>query len=282
MIKPGRVLITGCSSGFGRLLVSEMLSGGWQVFATLRQLEQRRDCFVNEKRQWGDQLQVRELDVSSAEQRATIVKELGELGLDCLINNAGYGLFGALEDLTEEQYREQFEVNFFAVVFLTRLLLPTLRGRQGSLVFLSSVLGYSGMPLTGAYCASKYAVEGFAESLYHELTPHRTRVYLIEPGGHRTSFGQNVRWGEGRGAAFAGPTKNYQAMLASTLKRDGVAPKAVVRTIVRLIEGRSRRLRAPLGRDAWLLRALHHLIPEGPRHWLLHRLFRGLFWKQER
>jgi NAD(P)-dependent dehydrogenase (short-subunit alcohol dehydrogenase family) len=275
-----RVLITGCSSGFGRILVTTLLERGWLVYASLRRLDERRENFAEDLARFGEMLQLRELDVTNAEQRATLIKDVQAEGIDCLVNNAGFGLFGALEDVSDEQYRQQFEVNFFSIVSLTRSFLPALRARQGSVVFLSSVFGYAGFPLTSPYCASKYALEGFAESLYHELTPHKVRVYLIEPGGHRTSFGANVQWGEGQSSAFKQGTDNYQQMLAKKLSGKGVPPHAVVKRVVSLIEGRSSKLRHPLGRDARSLQILQSLVPERLRSMLLHSMFRKIFWKE--
>lgn len=273
------VFITGCASGFGRLLTTAFLERGWRVYATLRKLEERRDSFKDDQEKWGEQLQLRDFDVTNEEQRAALVAEFQESGLDCLINNAGFGQFGAAETVSDEQFRHQFEVNVFACLFLTRDLLPAIRSKKGSIVFLSSVLGYSGIPLTSAYCSSKFALEGFAEALYHELTPFNTRVYLIEPGGHRTDFGTNTAWGQLDSPDFQPHTDNYKALLAKKLGAPGTPPHGVIKKIVKLVESRSKRLRVPLGSDAKQLYFLKHLIPEWLHHTMLHSVFRGMFWR---
>ncbi|MDF1662717.1 MAG: SDR family oxidoreductase [Planctomycetota bacterium] len=278
--KSRQVFITGCASGFGRMLTSAFLARGWKVYATLRKLDERRESFVEEQGKWGEQLQLREFDVTNESQRQSLVEEFTETGLDCLINNAGFGQFGAAETLSDEQFRQQFEVNVFACLFLTRDLLPALRSKKGSIVFLSSVLGYSGVPLTSAYCSSKFALEGFAEALYHELAPFDTRVYLIEPGGHRTDFGTNTSWGQLESPAFAQHTNNYKSFLAKKLSAPGTPPQGVIDKIVKLVHSRSKRLRVPLGSDAKQLYFLKHLVPEWLHHRLLHSVFRGMFWRE--
>jgi NAD(P)-dependent dehydrogenase (short-subunit alcohol dehydrogenase family) len=200
-----RALVTGSSTGIGRLAVSELLRRGWSVLATMRRADERRDLFAEELAANPGTLEVMSLDVADAGERAAVAAHVMETGvLDCLINNAGYGLFGALEDLSEEQLRRQFEVNFFGAALLTRDLLPALRRCGGSVLLVSSVLGRTGFPLTSGYCASKYALEGLGEALYYELQPLGVRVGIVEPGGRRTRFGDNVEWAAGSTASAGG------------------------------------------------------------------------------
>src|SRR5262245_25417622 len=193
------VLITGCSSGFGQLLVPEFLRDGWQVIATMRGAEKRQALFSKELQQYGDQLAILLLDVTNAEERRAVrdfIKERFGGRLDCLVNNAGYGLFGAVEDLSEAQIRQQMEVNFFGLVLLTQILLPQLRQSRGRVINISSVLGFMAMPMSVMYCASKFAVEGFSEGLAYELEPHGVQVALVEPGAFRTNFAEKLTWGD--------------------------------------------------------------------------------------
>jgi NAD(P)-dependent dehydrogenase (short-subunit alcohol dehydrogenase family) len=182
-------LITGCSSGIGRALVSALLAHGWGVYATLRHASERIDLFKEELQEHPDRLRILELDVTNRDQRVTVIRSADRL--DLLVNNAGYGLFGPLEELGEDQWRQQLETNLLGAALMTQAALPKLRESRGRVVFLSSVMGTVGHPLTSAYCASKWALEGLAESLSLELAPHGVRVNLVQLMGHRTSFAEN-------------------------------------------------------------------------------------------
>jgi NAD(P)-dependent dehydrogenase (short-subunit alcohol dehydrogenase family) len=253
-------LVTGTSSGFGRSVVTALLDRGWRVFATLRRAAERREIFADESARHGDRLVVLPLDVASDVDRAAAVRAVGGR-LDCLVNNAGYALFGALEDATESQLRAQIEVNLVGAMLLTRASLPALRAAGGCVVNVSSALGYSGFPLTAAYCASKYGLEGLSEALYHELAPLGVRVHLVEPGGHRTGFAANVQWSEGASPAYAQQTHGYRALKARLEARKGTPGDRVVRKVVELAEHPSARLRVRVGVDAHAL-ALLKILPE--------------------
>ena len=213
MSSPRTVLITGCSSGFGRGMVDEFLRRGWHVFASMRRAEERRDTLAAAIEKYPTRIDILELDVTDPWERSAAAEAIRKHGrLDALINNAGYGVFGALEDLSEEQLRRQFEVNFFGAALLTRTFLPLLREAKGAVVFVSSGFGESGFPLTSAYCASKFAMEGLAESLYYELRPHSVHVGLILPGANATGFGDRVNWGEGTREAYRDQTAGYHQL----------------------------------------------------------------------
>lgn len=182
-------LITGCSTGIGRELVTALLAQGWGVYATLRHASERVDLFKEELQKHPDRLRILELDVTNRDQRATVIRSVDRL--DLLVNNAGYGLFGPLEELGEDQWRQQLETNLLGAALMTQEALPKLRESRGRVVFLSSFMGTVGHPLTSAYCASKWALEGLAESLSLELAPHGVNVNLVQLMGHRTSFAEN-------------------------------------------------------------------------------------------
>jgi NAD(P)-dependent dehydrogenase (short-subunit alcohol dehydrogenase family) len=268
-----RVLVTGASSGIGRLAVSAFLRRGWAVSATMRRASERAALFAEELAEHGDALEVFGLDVADGDDRASAAARVDRL--DCLINNAGYGLFGALEDVSEEQLRQQLEANFIGAALLTRALLPALRASGGSVLFVSSVLGQAGFPLTSAYCASKFAMEGLAEALYYELEPVGVRVGIVQPGGRKTQFGANSEWAEGTSAAYAEATASYRALVERTRDRGGArSGDAVVRALVRLAEARRVPLRTRVGADAAALRAAD-VLPERART----RLF-GAVWRR--
>jgi NAD(P)-dependent dehydrogenase (short-subunit alcohol dehydrogenase family) len=270
-----RVLITGVSTGIGRQAVSAFLREGWAVLATMRRAAEREELFAEERARYGEQLEILSLDVSDPDQRFAVAERVMETGLlDCLVNNAGFGLFGALEDVSVDQLRRQFEVNFFGAALLTGALLPALRQSRGTVLFISSVLGRAGFPLTSAYCASKFAIEGLAESLYHELAPHGVRVGIIQPGGRRTRFGENIEWGVGDVDAYGEATATYRALLDRVRTRRGKrAPEEVGHILVKLASARIVPLRTRIGSDAAAM-GLASVLPEQARARLFGTLFR--------
>jgi len=261
------VLITGCSSGFGHALVPRFLERGWTVVATMRDLENRRDRFTQELQKYPDRLFLRSLDVTDEKER----KETAEFvrtrlqHLDVLVNNAGYGLFGAVEDLSEKQLREQFDVNFFGAVFVTRELLPFLRESKGRILNISSVIGTFGMPLSSGYASSKFALEGLSECLYYEMKPFGVQVCLVKPGRHRTNFSQNMVWGEesqNPGSPYYPMTKRYLQRKDALSQKVVVPQENVVRAVLRLAEAKSIPLRYGVGKDTALVKAFQTLLPE--------------------
>ena len=273
-------LITGCSSGIGKDLVLPLLERGWRVIATLRDCESRRELFAAELSRFPNMLILHSLDVADAAARmstAELVRSQCEGRLDALINNAGFGLFGAVEDLSEEQMREQFEVNFFGLVLLTQSMLPFLREARGRIINLSSLVGTQSLPLMTLYSASKFAVEGFSEGLYYELKKHGVQVAMVKPGGHRTKFGANLTWGTRATSAdskYAEETAAFRTMLAHSLEENGPPPDGVVRKILALLEMRKMPLRTRVGFDAVGAHIMRSLLPEAiflPLSWVVMR-----------
>lgn len=263
-------------------MVDEFLQQGWQVFCTIRNLEQHQDLAAELLAKYPDRLTILELEVTDSLQRDAVVKAVQGSGrLDCLVNNAGFGLLGALEDLSEEQIRYQMEVNFYAPIFLTRDLLPLLRQTQGKVVFISSVCGYVGFPLMSAYCASKYGLEGMAESLYYELEPHGVDVALIEVGLTKSNFGNNVIWGTGENEAYRLQTDNYHQEKAKFRLRAKNHIPLVAKQVVDLAEGRTQRLRFRIGKEAKLIHLWQKLLPTAIWVNLLKRFHRQKLLKQQ-
>ena len=272
------VLITGCSSGFGRGMVDEFLRCGWQVISTMRHADQRRELLAEPLEKYGDRLTILTLDVTDPTQREAVAEYVRQKGdLDCLINNAGDRFFGPLEDLSEAQLRRQMEVNFYGPTLLTQALLPEIRAAQGTIIFISSTFGYTGFPLTSAYCASKYALEGLAESLYYELKPHGVHVALIEPGASHTNFGHDPGWAEGDSAAYQLQMRNYHLLKDRLRAKSPNNTLRVARQAVALAEGRSRRLRVRVGRDATLVYLWQRLVPDWIRLPVSDLFYRRIF-----
>lgn len=182
-------LVTGASKGFGQALVTEIAERGDKVVGTFRDPDQIRTL---EERYPGIAFGI-QLDVTDAEEIPRgIQKALDCLGhIDVLVNNAGYGQFGAMEDLTDEQIRRLMETNFFGLLNVIRAVLPHFRQRRGGrIVNISSAAGFTVYsPGAAVYTASKYAVEGLSEALALEVGPLGIGVTIVEPGSFRTEFG---------------------------------------------------------------------------------------------
>lgn len=179
-------LITGCSSGFGQRLALAAAQRGDQVVATARDLKTIEDM----AQPFGGRMTTLPLDVTdAAAARTAVAKAVETFGsFDVLVNNAGYGLFGAIEEGTPEEYRPMFEVNVFGLIETTRAALPVLRRSGGTIVNMSSGAGIAGSGGAGYYNAAKFAVEGISEALAGELKPFGVRVVIVEPGPFRTDF----------------------------------------------------------------------------------------------
>lgn len=268
------VLITGCSSGFGRAMVDEFLARGWHVIATMRRAQERRELLAGPLEAHPDRVTLLDFDVTDAGQRAAVVAATKEHGrLDCLVSNAGYGLYGALENVTEAQFRTQFETNFFGATFLIRDCLPMLRDAKGVVVVISSTFGINGFPLTTGYCTTKFALEALAESLYYELAPHGVHVGLLEPGANVTGFGVRVQWGEGDVPAYREQTAGYRRLKKKVGARAGDDSVYIAGLTADLAERRSTRLRRLVGLDSFVGYWTRRLVPE----WLLAPIQRALY-----
>ena len=179
------MLITGCSSGIGWAVAKKMENCGWQVFATAR----REDDLLKIKNQGWIPVSLDLTSSDSINQAAISVLNAVDGELDAVINNAGFGMPGAIEDLSRASLQYQFEVNLFGTVELTNLLLPHMIKRpQTTIVYISSLVGRISLPFMGAYSASKFALEAIADAQRVELSMTSVRVVLIEPGPIKTKF----------------------------------------------------------------------------------------------
>jgi NAD(P)-dependent dehydrogenase (short-subunit alcohol dehydrogenase family) len=205
------VLITGTSSGLGRTAARRFAREGWNVVATMRRPEEEKEIG-----QLADVLVTR-LDVQDRTSIAAAIEAgIARFGrIDALVNNAGFGLFGLFETTTPAKIAEQFDVNVFGVMEVTRAILPHFRQNKGGLILnISSGAGVFTLPMLSLYCASKFALEGFSEALSYELASQAIIVKIIEPGGVvSTNFGQR----SGAEAAQNGTLPDYDAFVAQTL-----------------------------------------------------------------
>src|SRR6201996_3978170 len=179
------IFITGASRGFGKLWAEALLQRGDKVVATARD-PRTLDDLVNK---YGDNILPLQLDVNDrAADFAAIAKAKAHFGtIDILINNAGYGLFGAVEETSEQEARDQMETNFFGLLWLSQAIIPVMREQgHGHIIQVSSILGLITIPWLGLYNASKFAVEGLSETLASEVKGFGINVTLIEPNGFST------------------------------------------------------------------------------------------------
>lgn len=179
--------ITGCSTGFGREIARMLLDRGYRAVVTARRVEQVEDLVEG----YGDRALALALDVTVPEQvEASVRAAEATFGqIDVLVNNAGVGYFGAIEESDEAEVRRMFEINFWSLSAMTRAVLPGMRARRsGHIVNLSSLGGLRGNAAVGYYNATKFAVEGFSEALSVEGAPLGIKVLLVEPSGFRTDW----------------------------------------------------------------------------------------------
>jgi short-subunit dehydrogenase len=246
-------------------MVQSFLHNGDFVIASGRNLKSRQDLFSHERLAYQERFLEMNLDVTQPGQIQQVQQEiLTQVGtIDILINNAGHGLFGALEDLSGEEIRDQMEVNFFGTVEVTRAFIPSLRKSRGMIFNFSSVFGFMGFPLTSLYCASKYAIEGLSESLRYELSAHGVQVCLIEPGGYQTGFGQNLKWSQGQAQSVHQlPLKNYQDLHELVSKKKAQDPSEVALGVLKLSKKKKLPLRKVFGRDGKMSYVLKLVLPE--------------------
>ena len=244
-------LITGVSSGFGLELARAALERGDTVVGTLRQREQAESF---EKLAPGRSHAVlldvtRSADIEPAVQQA--IERAGHI--DVLVNNAGYGLFGAVEEISDAEARQVMETNFFGPLAITRALLPHLRERRAGHIFnISSVAGVIGFPGCGLYAASKFALEGVTEALAGELAAFNIRVTIVEPGGFRTNFsGGSLRQAGSVLPGYADtPAAKARASIARYQGHEPGDPAKAAQAILIALQSPQAPLRLVLGADA--------------------------------
>ena len=258
------VLVTGCSSGFGKLTALLFGRHGHTVFATMRDTA-KAGPMAEAAAEEGIDVRVMGLDVDDPESVAAAIAEAEAVAggaLDIVVNNAGVELRGAIEDCSDDEVRAQFETNVFGPVRVIRAVLPAMRERRaGVIVNVSSIAGLVARPFGGMYSASKFALEAITESLYHELRPFGIRVALIEPGQFETDLLSNALVAE----AFDESSPYWEAALrfdvaVRRLVPDGKpAPAEVVaETIVAVAFDPGAGLRHIVGSDAELVMSVRN------------------------
>lgn len=255
------VLITGSSTGIGRAAAEYFQQRGWNVAATMRTPAKETALTKLER------VICPALDVTDAASIAQAVTEtLERYGrIDALVNNAGYGLTGPFEGASEAQIRRQFDTNVFGLMAVTRAVLPHFRQRRsGTVINVASMGGRLTFPLYSVYHGTKWAVDGFSESLRFELEPLGIRVRIVEPGAIKTDF-----YERSNDSTLATAPAEYQDWARRALANmdsagaKGLAPEKVAATIYRAATDTGARLRYPVGPDARSLLGLRRVLSDG-------------------
>jgi NAD(P)-dependent dehydrogenase (short-subunit alcohol dehydrogenase family) len=238
------VLITGASSGFGRLIAETLARKNYQVFATMRNVNGRNAAAAREIRELGEReslsLQTLELDVTDD---ASVDRAVNEVTtrcgrIDVLVNNAGYGIMDLAESVTLAQAQRQFDTNFFGVLRMNRAVLPAMKRRgNGLLLHVSSGAGRLVIPGMGLYCASKFAMEALAEAYRYELASQGIDSVVIEPGAYPTPIMEKLERGEDRArkteyGEMAQVPEQLQAKIASSQAN----PQEIADAVLQIIE----------------------------------------------
>lgn len=253
------VLVTGASSGIGKAIADVLLAKGYTVYGTSR---------TGHAPDAGDaprypallRLDVREDESAAAVVRAVLLRE-GRL--DVLVNNAGFGIAGAVEDTAVDEAKAQFETGFFGALRMIRQVLPGMRARRGGLIVnISSIAGLLAVPYQGLYSAAKFALEGLSEALRLELAPFGVQVTLVEPGDIRTGFTQSRR--ATRATGEASPYwPHYQKAIAAMEKSEqaGPPPDALAKKVARIIRRKNPPVRVQSG-------LIYHVAAQLKAAWL--------------
>jgi len=250
MVSHRVVLVTGASSGIGGSIATRLAKEGGQVFGTSRKGGEIRDG-----------VEMLTLDVcSDASVQACVEGVLRKAGrIDALVNNAGYLLSGAIEEATMEEAKAQLETNFFGVARMVKAVLPAMRrARSGHIVTISSLAGLVPVPFWGFYDASKFAVEGYMESLRHELKPLGIKVAMVEPGAIHTPFYESPR---SRAMPEYSPWRDRALKTMRQYGERGPGPEVVAEAVSRVLASRNPRLRTRVTREARIFPFLRWLLP---------------------
>ena len=271
------VLITGTSSGFGLHAAVEVARRGWQVFATMRNLDKRAPLDAALAAAGvADRVRVSRLDVTEPASIETCVRATLQHGggrLDAVVQNAGVAVGGAFEDVPESEARRVMETNFWGVLGLTRALLPTFRAQRGGrIVIVSSNSAYAGEPANAIYVASKWAIEGWAESLMYEITPFGIELVLVEPGAYKTEI-----WGSSprvlpETSPYRVLMQHLEKAIDEKVKASARDPREVAQVIATALGAQRPRFRYPVGPDAWVGHVARGKVPSRAWRFAISRL----------
>ncbi|MBU9710183.1 SDR family oxidoreductase [Evansella tamaricis] len=270
------VLITGTSSGFGYLTSVELAKKGYYVIATMRDL--RNKNLLHSKmidHNLVDNMEIFELDVTKDHQilklQEYIMNKFGKI--DILINNAGYCLGGISEYIASDEWRKQFDTNFFSVITLTNALMPMMRERRkGKIINIGSISGRFGFPGMAPYSSSKFALEGYSESLRLELIPFNVHVSIIEAGSFKTNI-----WEKGLANVIETNHKDYNELVqtiqenAEKTAKTAATPDAVIQLITKICSSHKPKLRYQIGKGVKSSIFARSILPWSVMEWIIKK-----------
>lgn len=275
-------VITGASSGFGLLTTLELAKKDYLVIATMRNLNKHEDLISQAtKLNLQQNITVQQLDVTdqnSIHNFQLYIKEINRV--DLLINNAGYANGGFVEEIPVEEYRKQFETNLFGAISITQLVLPYMREQKsGKIINISSISGQVGFPGLSPYVSSKYALEGWSESLCLEVKPFGIDVALIEPGSYNTNI-----WEVGKQLATnqsdtSSPYKEYMGKIQKHINSGSDTfgnPLEVANKIIEIAESKRTNLRYPIGKGVKFMIFAKRILPWRLWEYLVLRSFKKM------
>jgi NAD(P)-dependent dehydrogenase (short-subunit alcohol dehydrogenase family) len=253
-------VVTGAGAGIGRATVRRLAGAGYTVFATVRD-PARATCLAQEAEHAGAAVRYRPLELTDPRQieaLAAAVEAAG--GSDLVVHNAGYGVFGSVEDVDTEATERQFAVNVFGPLQLTRHLLPGLRRRKGRVIWIGSLAGRIPLPFQGHYSATKSTIATISDAMRMELRPYGVRVTCVEPSDFATSFTGSRVVTRKRGSAYLEVAERCLGEVEKQ-ERGAPDPEWVARVIERLATQKSPPARRPVGKNARLICLLMRVMP---------------------
>ena len=273
------VLVTGCSSGIGLATCHVLSRNNFMTYGTVRNLSKAKNIQDLMNRE-NLSLKILRLDVNDNQSiKLAIKKILNDIGrIDVLINNAGYGMFGPIEEITTQEIKKQFETNFFGTIRLIKAIVPIMRKQgNGTIVNISSMVGRFAVPLNSAYVSSKFAVEGLSESISFELEEFGIRVIVIEPGVVKSDFFHNVKV---KGMNLESPYHELMErrvnFLDKAMKNSLTCSYDVASIILEALNSKDPKFRYVIGNDATnSLRMRNSLSDRKFMEWIRAGIFQG-------
>lgn len=279
MKSKGAVLVTGCSSGIGLATCHVLSRNNFMTYGTVRNLSKARKIqdLINRENL---PLKILHLDVNDNQSiRLAVKRILADVGrLDILINNAGYGMFGPIEEITNQEVKKQFETNLFGTIRVIKAILPIMRKQgNGTIVNISSMVGRFGVPLNSAYVSSKFALEGLSESIAFELEEFGIRVVVIEPGVVKSDFFQNVQVkGMDPNSPYRKLMKMRVSFLDKAMKNSATSSYDVANTILDALNSKDPKFRYVIGNDAENSIRMRNSLPDRKfMRWIRNCIFQG-------
>ena len=276
-------VVTGSSSGIGFETSLLLARKGFYTFATMRNLNKSQKINDIAKKE-NIPLKVLPLDVTDEKSVKDAIRQIKDEStkIDVLVNNAGYGVMGAVEDLSLDEFKSQFETNFFGVIRVTKEVIPIMRNQgSGNIINVSSVGGKIGLPLNSAYISSKFALEGLSESMRYELEQFGIDVILIEPGVVKTNFFENVVVNNNTSSTnnktspYSQLTqKLFEGFIPMLNSSSSSLSSDVAEVIYQAIESKNRDVRYPVGKDAVsIIKTRQNLSDKEFENWIKESIF---------